>query len=344
MVDTLRRLAPDIQHPFDMGSQKIMAGERRDMKLKISEMYTATPVYIPLSVVHGARPGARLFVTAAVHGNELNGVEMVRQMRADVDPMQLRGTLLLVFIANPIAFMMQSRDLPDGRDLNRVFPGTEKGSMAAQIAEELFEKVVLRADYGIDLHTAASGRTNLPHVRADMRLPSVRRVAHAFGCEIVFDMPGEKGMLRYAASRAGVPTIVYEAGEPLKFQKELIRQGVAGIKNVMADLGMYEFPRSSPPFQFMVEDHHWVRADKGGIFIHNVKPGDIVRKGEVIGVTTKPFGTEAAPLKAPYTGLVVGCSTIPMVIPGSAVVHLVKMGKKHKAFRKLLRRQRVLFE
>jgi hypothetical protein len=269
---------------------------------------------------------------------------MIRQIRAEVDPLQLRGTLLLVFIANPIAFMMQSRDLPDGRDLNRVFPGTEKGSMASQIASDLFEKVILRSDYGIDLHTAAHGRTNLPHVRADMRVPSVRRVAHAFGCEIVFDMAGDKGMLRYAATRAGVPTVVYEAGEPLKFQKDLIRQGVAGIRNVMVDLGMYEFARTSPPFQFVVEDHQWIRAEKGGIFIHNVKPGDIVKKGDTIGVTTKPFGTEATPLKAPYTGLVVGCSTLPMVIPGSAVCHLVKMGKKQKHFKRLLRRQRVIFE
>ncbi len=344
MVDTQRRLAPGIQHPFEIAGQKILPGERRDIKLKISEMYTATPVYIPLSVVHGVRPGPRLVVTAAVHGNELNGVEMVRQIRADVDPVRLRGTLLLVFIANPIAFIMQSRDLPDGRDLNRVFPGTEKGSMAAQIAGDLFEKVILRADYGIDLHTAAQGRTNLPHVRADLRMPSVRRLAHAFGCEIIFDMPGEKGMLRHAATRAGVPMIVYEAGEPLKFQKNLVRQGVNGIKNVMGDLGVYEFPRTSPPFQFVVEDHHWVRADKGGIFMLNVKPGDIIRRGEDIGVTTKPFGTEAVPLRAPYTGLVVGTSTLPMVIPGSAVCHLVKMGKRHKALRKLLHRQQVLFE
>jgi uncharacterized protein len=344
MVDTMRRAAPDVQHPFEIIGKTILPGERRDLRLKISEMYTATPVYIPLTIVHGARPGARLLVTAAVHGNELNGVEMIRQIRADVDPALLHGTLILVLIANPIAFMMQSRDLPDGRDLNRVFPGTEKGSMAAQIASDLFEKVVLRADYGIDLHTAAQGRTNLPHVRADLKLPSVRRIAHAFGCEVVFDMAGEKGMLRHAATRAGVPMIVYEAGEPLKFQKALIRQGVAGIKNVMADLGLYAYPRTSPPFQFVVEDHRWVRSERGGIFILNVKPGDIVRKGEPIGVSTKPFGTEAVELNAPYTGLVVGTSTLPMVIPGSAVCHLVKMGKRHSALRKLLRRQRVLFE
>jgi len=344
VVDTMRRMAPDVQHPFDIGKHKLMPGECRDLKLKISEMYTATPVYIPLSIIHGARPGARLFVSAAVHGNELNGVEMIRQLRAEVDPLQLKGTLLLIVIANPIAFMMQSRDLPDGRDLNRVFPGTEKGSMAAQIASDLFEKVVLRADYGIDLHTAAHGRTNLPHVRANMKVPSVRRLAHAFGCEVIFDMEGDKGMLRHAATRAGVPTIVYEAGEPLKFQKPLIKQGLTGIKNVMNDLAMYDFGRTSPPSQFVVEDHRWVRSQRGGIFILNVKPGAIIRKGEAIGVSTKPFGTEAVELRAPYTGLVVGTSTLPMVIPGSAVCHLVKMGKRHMALRRLLRRQRMLFE
>lgn len=330
--------------PFEIAGMKVGSGRRKDVKVRISEFYTATPVFIPVTVLHGTRPGPVLYLTAAVHGNEINGVEMVRQVRLAVDPRSLSGTLILVVIANPIAFLNMSRDLPDGRDLNRFFPGRDRGSMASHIADALFTKIVRLADYGIDLHTAATGRTNLPHVRTDMRSPVLRRLATAFGCEVIFDMAGEEGTLRRAASEAGVPTIVYEAGEPLKFQKNLIRRGVEGIKNVLADLRMAEFERTSPDFQIVVDDHRWIRAVKGGILQVNVKPGDIVEKGADIAVNTKPFGTEVSRVRAPHTGLVVGCTTLPMVIPGSAICHLVSLGTRDRVLRKVLERRGLPFE
>lgn len=330
--------------PFEIAGMKVAPGHRKDVKVRISEFYTATPVFIPVTVLHGARPGPVLYITAAVHGNEINGVEMVRQMRTAVDPKRLRGTLILVMIANPIAFLNMTRDLPDGRDLNRFFPGRDRGSMASHIADALFTKIVRLSDYGLDLHTAATGRTNLPHVRADMKSPVLRRLSAAFGCEVVFDMAGEEGTLRRAASEAGVPTIVYEAGEPLKFQKNLVRRGVEGIQNVLADLRMFEFERESPAFQIVVDDHRWIRAEKGGILQLNVKPGDIIEKGQVIAVNTKPFGTEVSRVKAPYTGLVVGCTTLPMVIPGSAICHLIALESRYRVLKKVLERRGLLFE
>jgi predicted deacylase len=330
--------------PFEIAGMKVAPGRRKDVKVRISEFYTATPVFIPVTVVHGTRPGPVVYLTAAVHGDEINGIEMLRQLGTAVDPKRLVGTLILVVIANPIAFLNMSRDLPDGRDLNRFFPGRDRGSMASHIADALFTKIVRLADYGIDLHTAATGRTNLPHVRADMRSPVLRRLASAFGCEVVFDMVGEEGTLRRAASEAGVPTIVYEAGEPLRFQKKLIQRGLEGIENVLADLKMYEFERTSPAFQLVVDDHRWVRAQKGGILQLNVKPGDIIEKGEDIAVNTKPFGTEVSRIKAPYTGLVVGCTTLPMVIPGSAICHLVALEARYRVLRKVLERRGLLFE
>ena len=344
MVDTQRRLKPDVAIPFELGGISILPGERSDLRVKISELYTAVPVMIPLTVVNGALPGPRLFITAAIHGNETNGIEMVRRIRADVDPLSLRGVLLLVAIANPIAFMNMSRDLPDGRDLNRFFPGRKTGSMASHIASSLFDKVIRRADFGIDLHTAAAGRTNLPHVRAELRYPQVRRLASAFGSEVVFDMAGDKGMLRQAATRLGIPTIVYEAGEPMKFQQNLIARGVTGIKNVMAELGMYSFPRESPSFQVIIDDHKWIRAQRGGILMVQIKPGDVIEKGDVIAVHTKPFGAEVMRLKAPYSGLVVGTSTMPMAIPGSAVCHLVKLGSRLRPMKAMLKRKPLIFE
>jgi predicted deacylase len=271
-------------------------------------------------------------------------MEVVRRIRSDVDPQQLKGTLLLVSVANPIAFLTQTRELPDGRDLNRFFPGRKIGSMASHIASHIWTKVVRRADWGIDLHTAAHGRTNLPHVRADLRVQAVRRLAYAFGSEIIFDMEGDKGTLRSAATRVGIPTIVFEAGEPLKFQRNLIQKGIDGVRNALTEIGMYSFPRTSPLFQIVVEDHRWIRAAKGGIMILNVQPGDIIEKGEDIAMNTKPFGTEVGRLQAPYTGLVVGCTTIPMVIPGSAVCHLVKLDHRAPTLKKLMRKQRLLFE
>jgi len=329
---------------FEIAGMKVPAGRRKDLKIRISEFSTATPVFIPVTVAHGARSGPVLFVAAAVHGNEINGVEMVRRVRTLVDPAKLRGTLILIMIANPISFLTMTRDLPDGRDLNRFFPGRDRGSMASVIADAIFGKVVRLADYGIDLHTAAVGRTNLPHVRADMKGPVVRRMAAAFGCEVIFDMPGDEGMLRRAATQAGVPTIVYEAGEPLKFQKPLIRRGVEGICNVLAELRMYPFERVPPPFQLVVDDHRWIRAKRGGILDLQVRPGDIIDRGGVIAVNTKPFGTEVRRILAPYTGLVAGCATIPMVIPGSAVCHLVSLGSRTEAVRRMLERRALPFE
>ena len=327
---------------FRIAGMTVGVGRRKDVKIRISEFYTSTPVFIPVTVLHGTRPGPVVFLTAAVHGDEINGVEMLRQVRTSVDPRRLRGTLILVVIANPIAFMTMTRDLPDGRDLNRFFPGRGEGSMASLIADAIFTKIVRLCDYGIDLHTAAAGRTNLPHVRADMRKPALRRLASAFGSEIVFDLAGEKGTLRGAATAQGVPTIGFEAGEPLKFQAAMIRRGVEGVRNVLAELKMADLERVSPPFQVVVSDHRWIRARKGGILDLRVKPGDIVEKGQLIAVNTKPFGTEVNRLIVPRAGLIVGCTTVPMVIPGQAVCHLVGLHSRYRALKRILERRPLL--
>jgi predicted deacylase len=171
-----------------------------------------------------------------------------------------------------------------------------------------------------------------------------RRLALAFGCEVIFDMPGEEGMLRRAATSAGVPTLVYEAGEPLKFQRKLIKRGLEGIRNVLGDLRMLEGERTSPAFQVVISDHRWLRAGKGGILDLRVQAGDIIEKGALVAVNTKPFGTEVGRLHAPHSGLVVGVTTVPMVLPGSAVCHLVSLGTRTPVLRKLLERQPLAFE
>jgi hypothetical protein len=314
--------------PFRMGDVVVEPGTMKDIRVKITETYAATPLFIPVTVINGLEEGPSLFVISALHGDELNGIEIARQLRLYLKPRELAGRLLLVPIANPISFLNQQRLLPDNRDLNRVFPGSPRGSLASFIANSIFEKIVKRCQFGIDIHTAGYGRTNLPHVRADMGSPHIRRLARAFGSEIIFDLPGEKGTLRYEACIRGIPTIAYEAGEPLKFQRSVIEKGVAGIKNVMVELGMIGIRPSEPSFQIVVREHKWIRAEKGGILVLNIRPGDIVYKGEEIAFNTKPFGTKINVLKAPFSGLVIGTTTIPTVIPGSAVAHIIRLGKE----------------
>ena len=333
-----------VAEPFALGEIKILPGKRMDIRLKASETFTAMPVYIPVTVFNGARPGPRLFVTAAIHGDEVNGVEAIRRVQMQIDPARLRGVVILVPVSNPIAFMQMTRDLPDGRDLNRCFPGSRSGSLTSQVAATLFTKIVRKADFGIDLHTASLGRTNLTHVRADMRHAGVRRLVAGFGAEFVLDMPGQSKMLRTAAARRGVPVICVEAGEPMKFQDGVIARFVAGIKNVMGELGMAGFRRQSPMFQMVLKDRRWVRARRGGILILRVRLGDVVDGDAVIAETYKPYGREVSVLRAPYTGVVVGHTTRPMVYPGSAVCHLLKLTARQVRYRKLLEAYRVAAE
>lgn len=331
--------------PFQLGGIRVPAGERKDIRIKISELYVATPVFIPCTVIHGLHDGPVMFVTAVLHGDELNGLEIIRQVRVAVNPRLLHGTLILVAIANPIGFMLQRRDLPDGRDLNRNFPGRRRGSIASYIAHEIFTKIVSRANFGIDLHTAGHGRINLPHIRGDLTDPKVRELAFAFGSEIIFNMAGESGTLRREACRRGIPTITFEAGEPLRFENRAIVRGLVGIRNALQGLGMYSFPRQPPAFQLIVDEHKWVRAPKGGILIMHVKPGDVVRKGEILAHTSKPFGTEVVHIRAPYSGLVISITTIPAVLPGSAVCHISKLdGIRLETIGKLIRKNDLRIE
>lgn len=340
-MTTIRRREVE---PFYLGEIKVPPGERKDIRLKVSESFTATPIYLPVTVVNGTRSGPCFFVTAAIHGDEINGVESIRRLRELVEPKRLRGTLILVPIANPIALMQMTRNLPDGRDLNRCFPGSRNGSLTSQIAFTIFSKIVRKCDFGIDLHTAAEGRTNLPHLRADMRLPGVRRLVSGFGAEFVLDIGGHRKMLRSAAARRGVPVVVYEAGEPMKFQDGAIHRSLSGLKNVMAERGMYAFRRQSPVFQMVLKDHKWIRARRGGILIMKVRPGDVVERDQEIAHTTKPYGTEVSVLRSPFTGVVVGATTRPLVYPGTAVCHLLRLVGRQAKYRKLLETYRIAAE
>jgi len=310
-----------------IGGKTVNRGETQEILLKISEFYTAQPVNIPVTVVRGIEPGPRVVLTAAIHGDELNGVEVVRTIMTELDPSRLKGTVLCTPVINRWGFLSHSRYLPGRRDLNRHFPGDPAGNIAARVAHKVFTEIVQRAEYGIDLHTAGLGRTNLAHVRADMDDEKTRRMAKAFGTEIIMDQIAGAGTLRHAATRAGIPTIILEAGETFRFQRRMVAKGVAGVRNVLRSLGMIEGEVQEPRFQVIVKVAEWIRAERGGILDIRVRPGDLIYEGNDIAVVTTPFGREVTTLKSPLTGLAIGITTIPLVQPGDAICHIAKLEK-----------------
>lgn len=310
---------------LEIGGAIINPGETREINLKVSEFFTATPALVPISVFRGMEEGPTVVVTAAVHGDELNGVGIVRKLIYEMNHERLKGTLICVPILNRFGFLTQSRYLPDRRDLNRFFPGKPDGVMAERICYVLFNEIIKKCDYGIDLHTAAADRTNIPHIRADMENPEVARLARSFGEEVILDHKGVKGSLRRAAVEAGIPFILFEAGEPQKFERQLIQRGYEGVLNVLAELGMIEREVKKPQFEIIVKDTEWIRAELGGMLDMRTHAGEILYEGDEIAVITNPFGRELFSQKAPFTGLVLSVTTMPLVSPGIPLCHLAKL-------------------
>lgn len=315
--------------PFFLCGIPIEKGETREIYLKVSESYLSGSIQIPVTIIRGKNSGPTAFVVAAVHGDEINGVDIVRRLILDMNHEQLNGTLIALPVVNLPGFLAQSRYLPYHRDLNRFFPGKRRGNNAERIAARLFQEIILKCDFGIDLHTAANGRLNLPHVRGDMTHPKVRRLARSFGATILINQEGLKGSLRKEATNAGIPTILFEAGETGRFSKNISRAGLSGVLNVLSEMGMW-LPKETrkniePPYQVIVRSSEWLRAEKGGILDLAVKPGDLIYKGDIIGSILNPFGKTVTEMRAPMTGIVIGVTTAPLAIPGTGVVHVAHL-------------------
>ncbi len=321
---------------FNFAGRKIALGEVADVEIEISESFSGAPIALPVRVLRAPRSGPAVFVTAAIHGDELNGTGIVREMITEKPFSLRRGTLVLVPVVNLLGFERHSRYLPDRRDLNRCFPGSRKGTAASRLADKIFRQIVHRCDYGIDLHSAAVRRTNFPNVRANLRDPEVRRIALAFGCEIIVDNTGPKGAFRRAACEAGCATILLEAGEVWKIEPSVVELGVRGVRNVLIELGMVEGEILTPPYQAQVRRTKWVRAELGGILQFHVAPGDVVEKGQPLATNTSLLGAENRVLLSPADGVILGMTTLPAVAPGDPVCHLAIPRKKIAAIRKAL--------
>ncbi|WP_407047505.1 succinylglutamate desuccinylase/aspartoacylase family protein [Vibrio cholerae] len=319
-VKGLKLVAKAKKHSgFSFLGETIPPSSRRVIELEAAKLYTDSPLSIPIEVLHGASPGPVLMINAAIHGDELNGVEIIRQLLNTLDEKKLKGTVITVPIVNVFGFIHKSRYLPDRRDLNRCFPGSEKGSLASRMAHTFFSQVAERCDYILDLHTGAIHRTNLPQIRADLSNSETLRIAQAFATPVIIDSPLRDGSLRSEAEKQQIPVLTYEAGEALRFDPIAINAGIIGIKRVMQSIGMLRPSRKKIPNSIIAKSTSWLRAEADGILRTLVSLGDKVEKGQVLAYINSPLGKLEVEIRANKSGIVIGQQTLPLVNEGDAV-------------------------
>jgi predicted deacylase len=305
----------------------IPKGKETKIELDMPKLYN-TPTKLPIRVIRGRRDGPTVFVSAAIHGDELNGIEIIRRVRKLGILKKLKGTLILVPIVNIYGIMTLSRYLPDRRDLNRSFPGSTKGSLAGRVAKIFFDEIVSKCDLGIDLHTASIHKSNLPQVRTNIENEYTFNLAKKFEAPVILHSQLRDGSLRATAQDNGVPILLYEAGEALRFDETCIRIGVKGIINVLRANGMLAniARKKIPKIPVISKSSKWVRATQGGM-IRTIKAlGDTVNEDETIAYIDDPFEDETYEIISPFDGIIIGKSEIPLIQEGDAVFHIAKFG------------------
>jgi len=311
---------------FAIGPVRVRPGQIRNLELPITRLVTGSDVSLPVRVVHGREDGPTIWIDAAIHGDEVVGVEVVRQVVAGLDPKTFRGTLVAVPIVNVLGFTVGDRYLPDRRDLNRSFPGSARGSLAGRIAHLFMTEVVAKCEVGIDLHTGSDRRSNLPQIRADLDDPRTRELAEAFGAPVMLHARIRDGSLRHAAREQGATVLLYEAGEPLRFDEYAVEPGVLGVRRVLAALGMVDpdpaWAITEPSVECRASG--WVRARRTGILDLDAHLGQQVEDGERLGTLFDSFGKTLRAVYANRTGIVIGRTEATLVNSGDAVVHIAE--------------------
>ncbi len=308
--------------PFLLLGAEVPPGTSTRLSWQPSQSFQGIAAPTPVLVVNGVKPGPVLCLTAAVHGDELNGIEIVRRVLYNLEVAELSGTVIGVPIVNLQGFRRNSRYLPDRRDLNRFFPGDPKGSSAARIAYSFFHEIISKCDVLVDLHTGSFHRTNLPQLRADLSLPDVVDITQGFGATVIIQSKGADGTLRRAAVNAGIPAVTLEAGEPMRLQEDQVSHGVKGIQTLMNKLGMYDYSSFWGDPEPVYYKSEWVRANQGGILFSVVGLGEKVKPGELLGTITDPITNVRSKLISPYNGRVIGMALNQVVMPGFAVFHV----------------------
>jgi len=314
------------QKPFVIGGEKIYPGERKNIHLDVASLYDYTKLGIPIEVIYGKKPGPTLFISAAIHGDEINGTEIISRLLRKPVLKNISGVLICVPIVNVFGFNTKSRYLPDRRDLNRSFPGSRSGSLAGRLASLFMSQVVKKCTHGIDLHTGAINRTNLPQIRACLDDPETAMLAKEFGVPVLMHSEVRDGSLREAARKKNIAMLLFEGGEALRFEEDVIRAGLKGCLSVMRKIKMIPPVASRKPVRkaktFVARSSYWVRAPHSGTFVAIRKTGDRVEEGQPLAVISDPFGKNRHQITASEAGIVIGMSTIPLVNQGDAMYHI----------------------
>ena len=309
---------------FVIAGNSVRPGKKAKFELPIARLMSGTPVTLPILVLHGPNEGPTVWLSAAVHGDELCGVEIVRQVVDALDPASMSGTVLAVPVVNVHGFNTGDRYLPDRRDLNRSFPGSTRGSLAARIAHLLMTEVVSRSSVGVDLHTGSDHRTNLPQIRADLDDPYTLELAHTFAAPITVHSRTRDGSLRQAATEAGATVLLYEGGEALRFDPTAIAMGRDGTRRILAKLGITPTMDPAPNQTLLSRRSGWLRASRSGILHLEADLGARVHQGETIATIVDPFGKRLSRVTARNDGLIIGHTQHPLVNQGDAVAHIAE--------------------
>ena len=317
---------------FTIDGVEIKRGQTARINIDVGSIYDFTDMKMPVEVIRGKEDGPTFFISSTIHGDEINGIEIVRRLLASKALKKICGTLIVIPIVNIFGFNDRTRYLPDRRDLNRCFPGIKTGSLTSQLAYKFMQEIALKSDFGIDLHTGAFHRCNYPQIRADISDEFTFDLAKAFGAPVIIGSNLRDGSLRAAVTQAGIPMILYEVGEALRFDEVGIEIGVNGILNVMREIGMIKgkVPKIAEKKIFLARSSSWVRAPRSGIHIAHQKLGKVVKKGEMLGEISNPFGDHKTVVKAHESGVIIGMSMLPLANKGDALFHIASEKKGEK--------------
>ncbi|MFZ1743489.1 MAG: succinylglutamate desuccinylase/aspartoacylase family protein [Pontixanthobacter sp.] len=313
---------------FEIGGISVAPGTAGTVNIPVSSMVTGVPATLALNILQGAKHGPVIFVSAAIHGDEIVGTAIIQRLIARINPAELSGTIIFAPAVNIFGFVQHSRYLPDRRDLNRSFPGSRKGSLAGQLAFCFLEEVIARCSLGIDIHTAAIHRYNLPQIRIAAGNPKLVELAMAFGAPVIIESPLRPGSMRALAKERGVEMLLMETGEALRFDRFSINTGTEGVLRVMAHIGMIEMDDglTTVGIPTRANSSRWVRAPRGGVTHRQRKSGDVVREGEILATVSGLFGEEPEDMISPIDGIIIGHATLPVVNQGDALFHIAKVG------------------
>ena len=312
-------------NPLIIHNHTIQPGERTVILLPMPTLYDCTPLSMPIHIIRGETPGPTLCITAAIHGDELNGIEIIRRLLKKIKKNKIAGTLIAIPIVNIYGFLYQDRYLMDRRDLNRSFPGSSKGSLAARLAQLITTDILSQVTHCVDLHSGSQHRSNLPQIRTNIDSPTSFQLAKVFNAPVILHATVRDGSLRQHANEKNIPCLLYEAGEALRFDEMSIKTGLKGILNLMHALKMISHPIKTKRKHITAtaaRSSYWVRAPQSGLLHSSKLLGKSIKEGELLAIIGNPSTTEEYKLYSPLSGIIIGKNNLPMVHEGAALFHI----------------------